>query len=244
MCLCWHLFAEECKQHIWGMHRDTDYLWKCPGIEAVFFDKHFSGKTHGFIRTLGFTFLCRMNEHNTINNNNTNEFDARFVSIWGHRVPSMQSSYSAEKKRCGIWMEDRRIHCKGVGRYFMYRECDNLDQTSYLLPMACLVASCHVMSYHAVPCHGTTCGALVPYRVVASCLCYVINIILVNSSQEINSSMQNIIPTKTNSQNWSTKLRIQVIYNLYIIIWKSVPGKLVLKSILKIDPKSWSYKLN
>ena len=31
-------------------------------------------------------------------------------------VPSMQSNYSAGMKRCGICMEERRVHCKCVGR--------------------------------------------------------------------------------------------------------------------------------
>ena len=31
-------------------------------------------------------------------------------------VPSMQSSYSAEMKRCGICMEEKRVHCKYVGQ--------------------------------------------------------------------------------------------------------------------------------
>ena len=44
---------------------------------------------------------------NNNNNNNNNEFNARFIFRWRHGVPSMQSSYSAGMKRCGICMEER-----------------------------------------------------------------------------------------------------------------------------------------
>ena len=40
-------------------------------------------------------------------------------------VPSMQSSYSAEKKWYGICMEERRVHCKCVGRNLRRRAIDN-----------------------------------------------------------------------------------------------------------------------